>query len=538
MRNKVTNTKHLVGIWNLSLYVINNSTMKGGFEKLGSASNSNSDSDFNSIRRNREEYISDHSTSLSIISQQDTGTYTSFPRINTCQHLDVQLMESETSEEAEAEADGIMILPSNDDISNSSISSPHLTLVASSVEEPKSLNGFLSLRFSAICSSISSVFSERSTGESSPGYSEIANIENISEHLDGDLLVISTDNVRSRYVEQTSRETLPDLNSITSDLDSNADTDTISSKNTIASATLLSSPQQVQSCANNHDFSAMTLETVGIALLGDTKSVNTIKNVNEGASKDNTTRNEWFDFTDTQWDWFVTEASKILPLLDPSIGFNGVFLKAPPSPPNIHKKVLNAQSDQVLESKDFLPPEFICSLCQLPIVGSTTLDCGCNKSFCISCIEQMFDDKSVVREKFEHESRSSSRESVTCPFCLSSCSHTPCHVLDVAMLKLVMELRPIDDVLGKKSEDVENNIRDFQTKFYARLLLWRQEVHRRQAENDRHRQLLLSNYAQYEKETLRLCKTIKERKRWYQSEGFFLISSIVGYLGTRAFLRR
>jgi hypothetical protein len=388
---------------------------------------------------------------------------------------DGHLIASDTSDSDQVH--GITIISAGEQLSSSHVTTPSL--------------GISSLRYSAICSSISSMF-DQVLDRSSTCISEEGKFDDISLLSDGDLLIVSN-------VTEGNQAVVPEEIAL-------------------------------EPGVNRHDFSTLIFEKVGQHLLEDTNSVVSIRGEDEWQQG-----NDWPDFTDEEWDCFVHAANHILPVLDPSSSFSNT-LKAPPSPPTRSEDQIQNQSCKVIASEflQFLPGEFICSLCDLPIAGSTTLDCGCNKSFCVSCIEKHTEKYARFVEKRDNESLSSQRQSI-CPLCSSSCDHTPCHALDVAILEKIMELERY--AINRNPTD-DKNIKVFQAYFYARLLLWRREVNRRNANKDHCQQLLLANYARYEKEVLRQCEMKKDRKKWYQrAEGLVFISAACLFVGVRTLLR-
>jgi len=206
---------------------------------------------------------------------------------------------------------------------------------------------------------------------------------------------------------------------------------------------------------------------------------------------------------------------------------------------------------------DTFRPEFKCAICQQLIIGATTLDCGCeNATVCTLCIESH--DTPVQANHMHHADDNLSQSSPSLPFrksgkddiiddyvmvslvmndhgnqsmqccdepysatkCTttpvsavigtkkcSSChssfdKHIPCHALDVAILDAVKNLELLTNSSTSDSNVSNDDIKAFQSIFYMRLLLWRQEVVRRHAailrKYDHEQQLLLSTLIERE----------------------------------------
>jgi len=233
----------------------------------------------------------------------------------------------------------------------------------------------------------------------------------------------------------------------------------------------------------------------------------------------------WFndDWTEDELDSFIQASIVILPFLysPPQIRRKIPMPPLPPkgrlpSTPELTKSGTASSSHPEIMSA--LPPEFICFLCNLPIIGATTLDCGCNKCACLSCIESQY-----VEEK--------------CLLCHDPCRYTPCLPLDKAILRAVTKLSPstIDKML----------VKSFQARYYFRVLAWRKEVNRRhvkqEQEQEQEQLLRLNDYAQYEEEHFERCKDNKWRNACYHSVHFVLLNIVVPVvlvIGGRAFRRR
>mmetsp|Transcript_4816 Transcript_4816/g.7002 ORF Transcript_4816/g.7002 Transcript_4816/m.7002 type:complete len:308 (-) Transcript_4816:55-978(-) len=125
--------------------------------------------------------------------------------------------------------------------------------------------------------------------------------------------------------------------------------------------------------------------------------------------------------------------------------------------------------------------EYKCSICLDTIVCAAVLDCesGGGHSFCSECVETLM--KSQQQQRILHEldgsllSSSSSRGCHKCPNCGDSFTKAvPCRALDAAILDAVDRSRELDET------DKEE--------FYARLVLWREFVKRRnRREEEEHR---------------------------------------------------
>ena len=374
-----------------------------------------------------------------------------------------------------AHAQGTTIISSEDKLCSSRFTTPSV--------------GISSLRYSAIYSSISSMF-DNTLDRSSTNISEEEEVfDEISQHSDGDLLIISKHGGSSKSGSGTT-----------------------------------SVPKEIalEPGINRHDFNALVFEQVGQQLFedmnNDNGSVHSAHITSQG--------NGWPNLTEQEWDQFVYAANEVLPVLDPSECVHSTLNLPPESSEHEIEQV--ASKVDLMDFSQYLPREFICSQCKLPIVGSTTLDCGCNKSFCSSCI-QNYNPKYVATEKESIKAENESlkggifhKKCIYCPLCSSSCHQIPCHALDVAILEKIMNLERI--VLEKYPRG-ETNVKIYQAKFYERL---RKEINRQHAERDHYHQLLLANYAHNEKEALEHCERQKQRKYWYQkAEGLLLINVII-----------
>merc|ERR1712170_210561 len=84
-----------------------------------------------------------------------------------------------------------------------------------------------------------------------------------------------------------------------------------------------------------------------------------------------------------------------------------------------------SQEEKQLSEK-FLSDEFICHLCNGPIVGAAMYSCSCNKCACIMCIEKESNSQATL-DANDHK----------CGTCLASTSVIPCAAMDKAILTVI-----------------------------------------------------------------------------------------------------
>lgn len=410
--------------------------------------------------------------------ENSSGLTTSSPDTSLLRQVltDDCLIESDTVNNDEREA--TVIIPGEEKLSSS-----HIT------------TGSLSLRYSAVCSSISSMF-DQVLDRSPTSISEGQQFDNISQHSDGDLLIVSNDKITS------------------APFDENCDNDDASIE---ASPHVVPEEIVLEPGINRHDFSSLAFRKVGERLLEDAHSVYSVRG-GEGGSQNG---DDCPNFTKEEWECFISAANSILPVLDPS---STVFNALPPSPPQNKEQVNQNEAEELIESEiwQFLPTELVCALCSLPIAGSATLDCGCNKSFCISCIEQ-------ANKKLKDKMKGT--RSCRCPLCSLDCNYMPCHALDVAILEKIMDLDRISQNRNLEQAKI------LQANYYARLMLWRTEINRRDSKKDRYRQLLLADYVSCEKKALKQYEKMKKKEKGYErAEGLVFIGACLMF-GVRALIR-
>jgi len=255
-------------------------------------------------------------------------------------------------------------------------------------------------------------------------------------------------------------------------------------------------------------FSTEQLERVGSRML--IEEVQSISEITNDSEDDSSTKDAMQDYyfsllSSVEVDAFSDTAKEILPhLIDFYESECTASLPMPPLPPtHILDEVLDVScSTESLIS--ILPSEFICPLCQLPIVGAMILSCiHQNQILCTLCVEQhCFLGNSSKCNKGAHSKRED--YSVFCPICKEQSNHTPCHALDVAILKFMMDF----DHFAKRWQDAHSlcfdskSLKAFQAKFYQRVLAWHVEVRDRNDLKDYNKQLLLLEYAQVEKEEM------------------------------------
>jgi len=382
----------------------------------------------------------------------------------------------------------------------------------------------MSLQYSAICSSISSLFTNDImqdhlnllTQSTSTCTAEDEQLQSVSRGSDGDAIVGANTQMNGSAHEDdagiNSGENVPGIHELCE-----------------------------EPGINRHDFNSF--RNVAMRLL----AVDTQDDTSQPNSIHTDLLNEyWVNLSKEDWDNFERTAKEVLHVLDPSA--NSVHkIPVPPSPPietmsdGCRVEGGGQGRDQLaiksLRLESFLPSEFMCSLCHRLVVGATTLDCGCMRSFCISCIETYDEDMGEYLGMDQ-----------SCPSCHSPYHYNvPCHALDVAILKSVKELKPrigMDTNEQPRANESlpEHEIKKFQSIFYTRLLLWRQEVLRRHArfasEQEQRQQQILSRHVDYEKEVLRRCEMSKKRKLWFQrtAEMSILVATFV-FVSVRTLLR-
>lgn len=302
----------------------------------------------------------------------------------------------------------------------------------------------------------------------------------------------------------------------------------------------------------------------------------------------------WMDYTEEDWDNFALLCRDVLEVLEPEANGNRKNkLPLPPSPPpqpfscqtnatdegsnhTQHPQLHQLDHSIFKQLMDTFQPEFICAICQQLIIGATTLDCGCEKAtVCTSCIEyhddvkkdqsnDIIDDYVMVSLALDDEcelkearrdpyeicattctSTGVGDASKTCPSCHTLYDrHIPCHALDVAILDAVKNL-PM--TLPKRATNTNNvalnpsgeDVEAFQSIFYMRLLLWRQEVIRRQAallrEYDHKQQLLLSRLIQREERVFgtkckeRRAKEERKKRHILMEMSMFAVFALLGF---------
>ena len=286
---------------------------------------------------------------------------------------------------------------------------------------------------------------------------------------------------------------------------------------------------------NHYEFNSSVFESIGKSLVDDVDS----REVQIEDSKDSSevTQNDHrLNLNEENLDDFAIIASEILPVLyPPSKGKPKILI--PPSLPEPQIQCMNAVKQNLLsEVMSLLPKEFVCSLCDLPIVGATTLNCVCTgQSFCVACVEDDGKNDSFDTNKNVIKTGPKDGLPFSCPLCHSPCNHTPCHALDVAILKFVMALDQLSTAPDKILQ--KQDIKDFQIIFFSRLLAWNKEILRREADKDYQRQTLLEEYARYERKVFRECEANMERNSWYEKIIFGVAAAACAFAGVRTFLR-
>ena len=408
--------------------------------------------------------------------------------------------------------DGLLIISVPED-SFSSLSNPTF-LDSSSSPFTRSA---MSLRASEACSSISSLFTSSQSDMLNRANTSISDEEEsqTSQYSEGDLVVVgSTHTSRSRVRENCDHD---------DELEDLTNADEASKKN---------------------DFSTLVFEAIGMSLEQQHDSIPSPSEKHTRNDPSNDEQEYWLNdnMTEDKLDSFVQAASEILPFLNspPQIRRK---IPMPPLPPKGHEVEFESKgsvSSSQTEIMSALPPEFMCLLCTEPIVGATTLDCGCTECFCLSCIERQ-SNKSKLENEVHCDNDCAEGKCPSCPLCYAPCRDTPCLPLDYAILRAVTELHHAS---GTSAID-KKLVKSFQAKYYSRLLNWHVEVKRRYAKQDQeeeHERLLaLHEYARNEEEYLKKRDLSKTKKAWYGRAvevRVLLLLTPVLFFGVRALIRK
>ena len=223
----------------------------------------------------------------------------------------------------------------------------------------------------------------------------------------------------------------------------------------------------------------------------------------------------WKNFSESDWEAMSQVAREALEtlgddeiaLLNEEMDSPSWFKSLPPIPPqppmetsirsgDLNVIHLNAKVAAVISS--ILPKEFLCPLCDRTIVGAAVSGCRCNQLiFCTPCLlkkspgtaenlakcgerdagDIIVDGFVFVKSKPEtvHGEDMSTGGSIRqCPSCLKPLEQPfiLCHALDVAILKSVSDLSPVDyeESVGRIA------VESIKADYFSRLDWWRNEI--------------------------------------------------------------
>ena len=276
----------------------------------------------------------------------------------------------------------------------------------------------------------------------------------------------------------------------------------------------------LKSRQSDMDFSPSTLQAIGQSLIVEEEST-----VHSEKGKTS---------TEEKWSEEQLQAAKeILPFLESSYKPKKRYPLPPlPSSEEYDFDLVISQEEKDLSEK-FLSHEFICHLCNGPIVGAAMYSCYCNKCACITCIEKESNSEKMTLDVGQHQ----------CGTCLASTSMIPCAAMDKAILTVISVM----DTLSTQHDNVNVEIvKSFQARYYARLREWYKEAGSRNNEMDHEEEIekmkLLNEYAQYESDHFKQMeeeesKTLKDTL----ADSTFLVGAMVVPIivfGVRAILRK
>ena len=413
------------------------------------------------------------------------------------------------------EEDGMLIISVLDD-SFSSLSNPTFL---DSTSSPFTRSA-MSLRASEACSSISSLFTSSQSDMLNHANTSVSDEEeNISsQYSEEDFVVVGSTHTSSSRVSKNCDDD-DELEALTNEDEASR-----------------------EAGINHHDFSTLVFEAIGMSLEQQHDSNPSPSEKYTCNDSSNDLQEYWLNanMTEDKLDKFVQAASEILPFLNspPQIKRK---IPMPPLPPKGHEvedESKGSVSSSQTEILSALPPEFICLLCTEPIVGATTLDCGCTECFCLSCIER-HSTKSKLENEVHCDNYCAEGKCSSCPLCHAPCRHTPCLPLDNAIIRAVTEVHhtSVISAIDKKL------VKSFQAKYYLRLLNWHVEVKRRYAKQDQEeehaRLLALHEYARNEDAYLKKRDLSKTKKAWYgRAVEVLLLVTPVLFFGVRALIRK
>jgi len=156
-------------------------------------------------------------------------------------------------------------------------------------------------------------------------------------------------------------------------------------------------------------------------------------------------------------------------------------------PPSVDNKFslelpvsLSSSSYNEYRAEDYLPSEFICSLCKDVLVGACTLNCNCSSStVCAPCWDKHNNDDHDYHDDYNRQELAAQmgfvwietrtkKKGKYCPSCGADVDLKVhyCHALDVAILHIVRELPVSCDV-----DDDSNikNLTNLKQTYYSRL---------------------------------------------------------------------
>lgn len=403
----------------------------------------------------------------------------------------------------------------------------------------------MSFRASDACScSISTLLADMSRDKGLL-YDENCNNIDLIESVDGDLIIIDKGLLSNRGRHDEEGEKTDD-----DDIDDDSHDKVENSPDLLLLSDHGRNLTGDESYVSLDDFSAHQFERIGRMLIEETQSISDITTTqleNDLSMKESSMQDSCFNLvSQDELEKFTDAAKEILPHLVDFEAESHAPLLSPLLLPtgccNDDIKEVDCHDTERLVS--ILPPEFICPLCQLPIVGAMSFSCIQNHSFCTSCVEKNYflEDQFLKGNTRAYSSPPRDDDcSMFCPMCKEHCNHAPCHALDVAILRFMRDF----DLYAKRLQETQplltldlKSLAAFQARFYERDLAWRTEVRTRKVLNDHKKQSLLLEYAQFEKEEmLKFKEKTMQQNAWMHFAAAVVSIPIAVFMGTHA-LRR